>query len=107
MNKVNTDSRISGEALIVLEVARQRDVEGWSVKQDDQYTRREMVGFAIFNLILDQKFFPPSWKIEWMKKTFDKPYKERLVIAGAMIAQELNRLNREENDKRKTEGDSD
>jgi len=35
---------------------------------------------------------PPGWNEESYKKMFDKPYKERLIIAGALIAAELDRL---------------
>lgn len=34
---------------------------------------------------------------------WDKPYKERLVIAGALIAAELDRLNALEDEKNKRE----
>ena len=36
---------------------------------------------------------PEGWSFELFKKMCNKPYKERLVIAGALIAAEIDRLN--------------
>lgn len=36
---------------------------------------------------------PHGWNIDIFKKMREKPYKERLIIAGALIAAELDRLN--------------
>ena len=35
---------------------------------------------------------PDGWDVDIYKKMRDKPYKERLIIAGALIAAELDRL---------------
>ena len=44
-------------------------------------------------------FQPPNgWNIDLYKKMREKPYKERLIIAGALIAAELDRLNFLEDD---------
>jgi len=36
---------------------------------------------------------PINWDIVWFEKLCQKPYKERLIIAGALISAELDRLN--------------
>lgn len=36
---------------------------------------------------------PIGWDEQIYHKMFDKPYKERLIIAGALIAAEIDRLN--------------
>ena len=36
---------------------------------------------------------PKNWDETWFNKLCNRPYKERLVIAGALIAAELDRLN--------------
>lgn len=36
--------------------------------------------------------FPTSWGIAACRKMAQKPYKERLIIAGALIAAEIDRL---------------
>lgn len=41
---------------------------------------------------------PTNWDAEWFKNLCDRPYKERLVIAGALIGAEIDRLSYE-NDK--------
>lgn len=39
-------------------------------------------------------FTPPiNWNVEIFSKMIGKPYKERLIVAGALIAAELDRLN--------------
>lgn len=38
-------------------------------------------------------FVPINWDIVWFDKLCKRPYKERLIIAGALIAAELDRLN--------------
>ena len=35
---------------------------------------------------------PNGWDVDIYKKMRDKPYKERLIIAGALIAAEIDRL---------------
>lgn len=37
-------------------------------------------------------YFPDHWNTALCKKLFNKPYKERLIIAGAFIAAEIDRL---------------
>jgi len=37
---------------------------------------------------------PTNWDLDWWKDMYNKPYKERLVIAGQMIAAEIDRLNK-------------
>ena len=40
----------------------------------------------------DYQLPPNGWNVDIYKKMRDKPYKERLIIAGALIAAELDRL---------------
>jgi len=42
--------------------------------------------------------FPKNWDAEWFQNLCDRPYKERIIIAGALIGAEIDRLNYE-NDK--------
>lgn len=39
---------------------------------------------------------PPGWDKEIMTKMIGKPLKDRLIIAGALIAAEIDRLNSQE-----------
>lgn len=36
---------------------------------------------------------PTNWNIDWWIRLTCKPYEERIVIAGALIAAEIDRLN--------------
>jgi len=36
---------------------------------------------------------PKGWDVKWFANLCERPYKERLVIAGALIAAELDRRN--------------
>ncbi len=36
---------------------------------------------------------PIGWDLDWWTKTIKRPYRERLAIAGALIAAEIDRLN--------------
>lgn len=40
-----------------------------------------------------KQFCPLNWDIEWWQRMCDKPLKERLIIAGALIAAEIDRVN--------------
>jgi hypothetical protein len=40
---------------------------------------------------------PNGWSVDIYKKMRDKPYKERLIIAGALIAAEIDRIQAVEN----------
>ena len=44
---------------------------------------------------IDMRNDPPTnWDLELWQAMHDKPYNERLVIAGALIAAEIDRVNR-------------
>lgn len=42
---------------------------------------------------IDPYSYPEGWDEEICNKMIAKPYKERLIIAGALIAAEIDRLN--------------
>lgn len=41
--------------------------------------------------------FPSHWSDDVCRKMINKPYLERLIIAGALIADEIDRLNNDPN----------
>lgn len=53
----------------------------------------ELKKVAIAMLTNDHSDFPENWNFFKKEKLLKKPYKERLAIAGALIAAELDRLN--------------
>lgn len=98
----------TGIELIAEERQRQINDEGWTPEHDDQHVENELANAAatyamdsdcreaLMN-IYDCKLtgIPPTWpwEDEWYKPTPDNRIKE-LVKAGALIAAEIDRLNR-------------
>jgi len=98
-----TDSIMTGSALIAIERARQKDQEGWTPEHDEEHDENELALAAacyampdqmrsIFNL--RKRLWP--WSPDWWKPTPDNRIKE-LVKAGALIAAEIDRIQREKN----------
>jgi hypothetical protein len=52
---------------------------------EDNYGCNEVDDFV-------EDYCPDDWKKELWRKMLEKPYKERLKIAGALIAAEIDRL---------------
>ena len=84
-----------GIELIAEERKRQVDEEGWTEEHDDQHTCGELkIAAACYTTLSDHpapSFWP--WLIEWWKPSGD-PIRN-LVKAGALIAAEIDRLQRE------------
>lgn len=80
----------TGVELITEERQRQIDVEGWSAEHDDKNNNDvSLSGAAAAYLTNDIDFWP--WDEEWYKPTSRV---RDLVKAGALIAAEIDRLNR-------------
>lgn len=101
----------SGIEIISEERARQIEVEGWTPAHDDQHTRAELaqaancysaLTVAMATCHMDFKpseIYPPKlqelhwpWADEWWKPS-DDPIRN-LAKAGALIAAEIDRLQR-------------
>jgi len=74
--KYNADKQLSDAAKILLFENQTEDVEN-----------RE---FILGNI---EMFLPTDWSVSAFEKMLNKDYKERLIIAGALIAAEIDRLN--------------
>lgn len=62
---------------------------------DKKYNNRRQLRVAAYNLIGDQSFIqepPDGWDKKLWKRMAKKTVKERLIIAGALIAAELDRI---------------
>lgn len=110
---MNDEMKNDGVSLIAAERQRQIEVEGWTPEHDDEHTASELsraassytrVAAAQANLGLhcaprsgSEKDwdFPSEWDAEWWKPSPD-PIRN-LVKAGALIAAEIDRLQREAN----------
>lgn len=105
---MRADETKTGVELIAAERARQVEVEGWTPEHDDEhgtfelseaavcYMRRavEVDGPPNYRSRLGDT--PPSWPWDWAAwKPSDDPIRN-LVKAGALVAAEIDRLQRAE-----------
>ncbi len=109
----------TGIELIAEERARQISKEGWTPKHDDKHDDEELARAAACyalpshqrdeivcehrerSITLQCDLWP--WEARWWKPTPDNRVRE-LVKAGALIAAEIDRLQRAEPDQRQGEG---
>ncbi|MDE2106773.1 MAG: hypothetical protein KGL39_56685, partial [Patescibacteria group bacterium] len=70
---------------------RQMEDEGWSPEHDDQHTHGEMANAAACYAIDSPSLWPMSWNWSWWKP---KDRRRDLARAGALIAAEIDRLDR-------------
>ena len=92
-----------GIELIAEERARQINVEGWTPEHDDEHTDSEL-GFAACYYALPclirvdgvtitpRDLYPDTWSADGAKRGSDRV--RNLVKAGALIAAEIDRLQR-------------
>lgn len=79
--------------LIAYERAEQVSKHGYTPEWDAAYAEGQLTDAAHFALTLHG--WPAGWSERVRDKIAGKTYKERLVIAGALIAAEIDRLNAE------------
>jgi hypothetical protein len=80
----------AGIELIAAERRRQITDEGWYAGHDDQHDRGELAAAAVGYITGDRDQFPLSWTFKPGNRVRD------LVKAGALIAAEIDRLQRRE-----------
>jgi hypothetical protein len=91
---------MNGIELISKERREQIDKHGISVRNDVLYNSNPCSYYNTMPIIvgviglLDEKFnhIPPHWNGKTVMHMRSKPYKEKLIIAGALIAAEIDRL---------------
>ena len=90
------------------ERAEQIVKHGWTVGRDDEYTTEQLAAAATAYLVpfgtgghtsgsIIDELWPADWDLKWLKRVEDPTREERieeLAIAGALIAAEIDRLNR-------------
>ena len=91
---------MDGAELIADERQRQVDAEGWQAEHDDRHVTGELRDAAISYLqacddVWPHDLLPDPWPWDevWWKPTYDDPIR-MLVKAGALIAAEIDRLQR-------------
>lgn len=86
----------TGIELIAEERAEQLGKHNRSIEQDvEQNNNYELRRGAVALLEDDRTKFSGFWNSRICEKMINKSYKERLIIAGALIAAEIDRLNAE------------
>lgn len=95
---------MKGIELISKERLEQLEKHEVSINNDFQFNNNGQLLKAAQRLIVDDKPLrtvisenpPPNWNKHIWRKMTAKPYKERLIIAGALIAAEIDRLQMEQ-----------
>jgi hypothetical protein len=85
----------TGVELIAKERHEQFEKHGRTIEEDVRNNTKEQLSRAAKNLLELRPHrigCPDGWSEEIWQKMASKPYKERLIIAGALIAAELDRL---------------
>lgn len=89
---------LSGAELISLERCDQIDKHGRTIELDKKLNTRNQLSYAASALVsfIDGETIeissPPEWNEEIWQYMMGKSYKERLIIAGALIAAEIDRV---------------
>jgi hypothetical protein len=95
-----TDKK-TGVELIAEERKEQIEVHCFNVQKDSAYYKNgELKRAALFAILLSNEIYPETWDTWFMNKMRDKEMRlspvefdiERLKIAGALIAAEIDRL---------------
>lgn len=87
----------TGIELIAIEREEQLEKHGRSFEYDVANNSNEELRLGAMQLLLGDRgpefnLKPNSWSWSIFDKMITKPYKERLIIAGALIAAEIDRL---------------
>lgn len=85
---------MTGLELIAKERKEQIEKHGWNAEHDDQHREEQLTGVALYALTEDIDFWPDDWDDDVLIKIAAKNAKEKLAVAGAMIAAEIDRLER-------------
>lgn len=96
----------TGIELITEERQKQIDKHGFTAEHhalntEKWYNKQQLLSAAIRLVDYEEdgvtsiykKLVPENWDKGWWERLCEKPVKERLIIAGALIAAELDRLN--------------
>jgi len=86
----------TGIELIAIERTEQIKKHGRTIQSDVEENTEDQLPTAALWLIEGgltmRQRVPSQWDEDIWHKMIDKPYKERLIIAGALIAAEIDRL---------------
>lgn len=81
----------TGIELIAKERQEQIEKHGFD-RRHDEGEAYNLSNAAVFVLTHDERYYPEEWEEKWKDKFVSKGYEERLIVAGALIAAEIDRL---------------
>lgn len=81
----------TGIELIAQERFEQIEKHGFSVENDEFYSQNELLKAALFCINPDVFEWPFYWQEKFRDKILNKSDEERLTVAGAFIAAEIDR----------------
>jgi len=82
----------TGIELIRIEREEQIEKHGISLNQDVIFNKECQLSIAAGHLIYGTPYAPDNWDETIWNKMINKSYEDRLVIAGALIAAEIDRM---------------
>jgi len=82
----------SGAGMIVEERIKQIKVNGFDGNHDDSehHQHEELKHAAMFLLTGDENYYPDNWIPEWKEKFSKKTKIQKLIVAGALIAAQID-----------------
>lgn len=87
----------TGIELITNERNEQLEKHGIAITDDVAHNNGNQLAMAASILLIpsggEEIPAPPGWNNEHWQKMINKPYKDRVIIAGALCCAELDRLN--------------
>lgn len=87
----------TGIELIVEERQEQIEKHGFDVTQDQYYSKQELLKAALFSIDPSIFEWPYNWEEKFRDKILHKSKVERLKVAGAFIAAEIDRMQNQSN----------
>ncbi len=79
--------------LIAQERQEQIQKHGRSIESDAKHNSEQQLIFAALAILEEDPEWMPNWDGVICQKIMDKPHKERLIVAAALLAAEIDRLN--------------
>lgn len=84
---------MNGVDMITKERNEQLEKHNYTLEYDKQYVSGELIGAALYCIMGDVEDWPKGWYTSHKDKIDCKPIVQKLAIAGALIAAEIDRLN--------------
>ena len=81
----------TGVELIANERKDQKEKHGFDAEHDADHASEDLTLAAIYLLTNDNDYYPADWHLIYKEKFDKKDRKDKLIVAGALIAAEIDR----------------